>query len=45
VEYAVDDVSDIQLLPPLGEAAGGSSCIVINTGEAWMLGSGGWRKL
>ena len=45
VEYAVDDLPDINNLPGLDKIQGGSSAFVINTGDVYMLGSGGWRKL
>jgi hypothetical protein len=45
VEYAADEVQDIKTLPGTDEVSGGSTAFVINTGDVYMLGSQGWRKM
>jgi hypothetical protein len=45
VEFTVDEVQDIQSLPGIDEVSAGSTAFVIVTGEVYMLGSEGWRKI
>ena len=44
-DYTVDDVADIATLPVMHENAGGSTALVINTGDLYILGSNGWRAI
>jgi hypothetical protein len=45
VGYAVGAVSEISNLPGVEKAAIGSTALVIETGEVWMLWEDGWRKI